>query len=86
MSALVLIALNCILQQHQTVEENKKLDNCYLAIHNFVTLRQNFTGQNCLVTKPQNEFELKTYLMTYSSPYIIERLNHFSDDCLCCEK
>ena len=56
-------------------KSDSKLEDCFLSIQNFVTVRQNRTG---------NDFELKTYSSSFSSPYLIELIQNSQRDCLCC--
>ena len=59
------------------------LKNCFLSIENFVTVRQfssNIT--NCKM----NDFDMKTYASSYSSPYLIELIHNSQRDCLCCPR
>ena len=59
------------------------LKNCFISIENFVTVRQKSTNfTNC----KRNEFDMKTFASTYSSPYLIELIHNSQKDCLCCPK
>ena len=53
------------------------LSDCFLSIENFITVRQRYNEST-------NEFELKTYARSYSSPYLIELIQNSRKDCLCC--
>ena len=53
------------------IDEPINLNACYLIVHNFVNLKNN---------------SYKTYVNTYSSPYLIELLqNNVTQDCICCQ-
>ena len=58
---------------------NNELEDCFLSIQNFVTVRQNYS----LCSK--NEFDMKTYASSFSSPYLIQLIQNSKRDCLCCE-
>ena len=54
------------------------LDKCYLKIHNFVSIdsqaKDNSTQKN-----------FKTYIYSYTKPYLIELVQNSTENCLCCE-
>ena len=57
----------------------KDLENCYLTIHNFVSFNSTLNNQNKMETS-QN---FKTYIYSYSRPYLIELIQNTSRDCFC---
>ena len=59
------------------------LKNCFLSIENFVTVRQLSSNMSNCKT---NNFDMKTYASSYSSPYLIELIHNSQRDCLCCPK
>lgn len=58
--------------------EMKNIDECYLTVHNFIRIskEKNFS----------NAFDFKTYVYSYTKPYLIELLQNNTDDCLCCKE
>ena len=57
--------------------EIKNIDECYLTIHNFVTLKSKFWNQS------KNDMEFKTYIYSYTKPYLLELVQNSTHDCLC---
>ena len=54
--------------------ELKPFDECFLTIHNFISINSsNQTGSS-----------LKTYIYTATKPFLLEILNNSTNDCLCC--
>ena len=62
-----------------TFDKRLDLENCFLSIENFVTVRQNQSNFCTL-----NDFDLKTFASSYSSPYLIELIQNSKNDCICC--
>lgn len=60
-------------------DNNMDIDKCYLTIQNFVTMRHGFNISN------DRKFDLKTYISSFSKPYLIELLQHETKDCLCAQ-
>ena len=63
------------------------LENCYLTIHNFIslntTLEYNKTIENENWNLTNNE-HFHTYITSFTKPYLIELINNNTKDCLCC--
>lgn len=61
--------------------ELKNLDDCFLTIHNFIRL------SNVSTNKKKNSFDadFKTYISSYSKPFLIQLLKNNTENCLCCE-
>src|SRR5882762_11684511 len=55
----------------------KDLDNCYLTIHNFVSFNSTINNQN----KMETSQSFKTYIYSYTKPYLIELIQNSSKDC-----
>ena len=55
--------------------EMKDIDECYLTVHNFIRISEekNFS----------NDFNFKTYVYSYTKPYLIELIQNNTNDCLC---
>ena len=70
---IILVIEVSIVLKNSGTESN--LQDCFLSIQNFVTVRQNRT---------ENDFELKTYASSFTSPYLIELIQNSQRDCLCC--
>lgn len=85
----VLLLINGIILYYQTMKiysltiEQNKLDNCFISIDNFVTVRRikltNHTNQF-----NKNEFEMKTFAHSFTTPYLIELISNSRKDCICC--
>ncbi len=68
-------------------ELKPNLDNCYLTIHNFISFNSTMTsnGTDSLQAFYQsNQQKFKTYVYSYTKPYLIELVHNSSKDCLCC--
>ena len=59
---------------------NVDIDKCYLSIQNFVTMRH-----FCHNVSKDEQFDLKTYISSYSKPYLIQLLQQETKDCLCAQ-
>lgn len=64
------------------------LDKCYLEVHNFIQLNntafiESSNGSNHLNIK--NEKSFKTYVTSFTRPYLIELIQNTTQNCLCCE-
>ena len=67
----------------------KKPEECFITIHNFVkfnstALISKFPGTNDVQWKTNQNF--KTYIYSYTKPYLIELIQNSTNDCLCCTK
>ena len=58
--------------------EIKNIDECYLTVHNFITLKSSDWNTS------KDDLEFKTYVYSYSKPYLIELVQNSTHDCLCC--
>lgn len=58
------------------IHNEKYLGKCFLSIENFVTVRK--------TNGTHNEFDMKTFASSFSSPYLIELIQNSHKDCLCC--
>ena len=59
-----------------------ELNNCYLVIHNFFSIRYNKSNMEAHLNK---SFDLKTYVSSYTKPYLIEMISNLNKTCVCCE-
>ena len=57
-------------------------DNCYLTIHNLISINSTIGNGNNIST---NE-KFKSYIYSYTKPYLLELIHNSTDDCLCCNK
>lgn len=57
---------------------NVDIDKCYLSIQNFVTMR--YAKHN---VSSEKQFDMQSYITSYSKPYLIQLLQHETKDCLC---
>ena len=58
------------------------IDNCYLTIHNLISINTTIgNGKNI----SSNE-KFKSYIYSYTKPYLLELIQNSTDDCLCCNK
>src|SRR6266481_2266153 len=72
------IKLDCDSTDRSAIDfEMKALDNCYLTLHNLISIKTFNNSSN-------PETNVKTFIYSVSKPFIIELLNNFTDDCLCC--
>lgn len=56
---------------------NKDLEKCYITIHNFVTYNySNNIDEN---------LQFKTYIYSYTKPFLLELTQNSTKDCLCCK-
>ncbi len=69
-------------------EAKYKLDECYLTVHNFISINfssieknTNESGENYHTFKKEY---FKTYITSFTKPYLIELMQNTSKDCLCC--
>ena len=62
-------------------EIKANLEECYLTVHNFVSIKQ--ISQNGTELKNQHNF--KTYLYSYTKPYLLELVQNSTEVCLCCD-
>ena len=64
------------------------IDNCYLTIHNLIsinTTNENMNSNGIEKNISTNE-KFKSYIYSYSKPYLLELIQNSTDDCLCCNK
>ena len=54
------------------------LNDCYLTIHNFVSIHNNQTYNNF-----DQNLKFKSYIYSYTKPFLLELMNNISKDCLC---
>ena len=61
-------------------EMKTNLDDCYLTIHNFVSVNQTWEKRN----ESSNKHIIKTYIYSYTKPYLLELVQNSTESCLCC--
>ena len=72
------VNIELISKEKQPIDyEIKNIDDCYLTIHNFVTLKTKFWNQS------KEDMEFKTYIYSYTKPYLLELVQNSTHDCLC---
>ena len=67
--------------------KNESFNDCFLSIHNFVSVKklENTNKYNSTFTRRREyDFDLKTFITTYTKPYLIELLQQSKQDCICC--
>ena len=73
---------------HKTSEYNQhSFNECFISIHNFVTVKKlrKSNNYNSTTTRLREyDFDLKTFISSYSKPYMIELLQQSTKDCICC--
>ena len=57
--------------------ELKNLNECYLTIHNFIRF------PNWMIQNKSNDFDFKTYIYSFTKPYLIQLINNNTKDCIC---
>ena len=62
-----------------STEEYSNLDKCYLTIHNFVSIHQK-NG----IKYSNDSIDFKTFIYSYTRPYLLELINNTTNDCICC--
>ncbi len=67
------ISLECKSKDSPIDYELKNLDECYLTIHNFISIKSNSSVS-----------DVKTYIYSATRPFLIELINNATQDCLCC--
>ncbi len=58
------------------------IDNCYLTIHNLISINTTIGNENNIST---NE-KFNSYIYSYTKPYLLELIQNSTEDCLCCNK
>ena len=67
-----------------------EIKDCFLQIHNFVSLNTtlDITTTNGSIgykfDKNSNDQNFKTYIQSYSRPFILELIQNGTQDCVCC--
>jgi hypothetical protein len=64
----------------------KDINDCYLTVHNFVSVNSTIEQtQSTIISKDvKNKFNFKTYIYSYTKPYLLELIQNSTKDCLCC--
>ena len=63
----------------EEVPKTHNMDSCYLTIHNFVSLNKFDEYRNI------NEIiKFKTFIYSYTKPFLLELINNATTDCICC--
>ena len=73
--------------QISNITDMKKPEDCFLTIHNFVkinftSLFSKYIGANDVRWNTTQNF--KTYIYSFTRPYIIELIQNSTENCLCC--
>ena len=66
----------------------KRPEECFITIHNFVkfnstAIMKKYPGTNDDVNWKTNQ-NFKTYIYSYTRPFLIELIQNSTQDCLCC--
>ena len=66
----------------------KDLNDCYLTIHNLISVKTtiNEENQRTKIYNISNNEEFKSYIYSFSKPYLLELIQNSTEDCLCCNK
>jgi hypothetical protein len=80
------INLNFDSTKHPIDYQLKYINDCYLTIHNFVSINSTIRNQPTIENSNdiKNDFDFKTYIYSYTKPYLIEMIQNSTKDCLCC--
>ena len=64
------------------------IDNCYLTIHNLISINTTIENMNPngIGKNISTKEKFKSYIYSYSKPYLLELIQNSTDDCLCCNK
>ena len=64
------------------------IEKCFLEVHNFIQLNSTaMIGEN-VSSKAVNlvtDKSFKTYISSYTKPYLIELIQNSTKNCICCE-
>jgi hypothetical protein len=62
------------------------LKECYLTVHNFVSINTTVQDQSSINDSSdiKNKFDFKTFIYSYTKPYLLELVQNSTKDCLCC--
>jgi hypothetical protein len=82
----ITINVNQDTKEHPIDYQIKDLKECYLTIHNFVSINTTIKDQSSKNESNviKNKFNFKTYIYSYTKPYLIELIQNSTKDCLCC--
>lgn len=64
------------LYQKTMVDCELFIDDCYLTVHNLISIKQ--------INESSSESDVKTYIFSATKPFLIELLKNTSKDCICC--
>ena len=91
-----LISIISIINNNKICENEKPIDyilkndmnECYLTIHNLISMKTtiNEKNQNSKKYNITNNQEFKTYIYSFSKPYLLELIQNSTEDCLCCNQ
>jgi hypothetical protein len=63
----------------------KDIDDCYLTVHNFVSMNSTIEEISANISHDiKNKFNFKTYIYSYTKPFLLELIQNSTKDCLCC--
>jgi hypothetical protein len=64
----------------------KDIKECYLTVHNFVSINSTIQDQISIKNSTDivNKFDFKTYIYSYTKPFLLELVQNSTNDCLCC--
>jgi cell division protein FtsL len=98
--AIILILLICILfmaNKSITINLNddskekpidyqiEDLKDCYLTIHNFVSINSSIQDRSMKNKSTiKNKYDFKTFIYSYTKPFLLEMVQNSTKDCLCC--
>lgn len=69
--------------------EIQNLNECYLTVHNFITFNSTAAIHSHENSSDwfqiRNKQSFKTYIYSYTKPFLLELVQNSNDNCLCCQ-
>jgi hypothetical protein len=63
----------------------RDIDDCYLTVHNFVSINSTIEEISANISHDiNNKLNFKTYIYSYTKPFLLELIQNSTKDCLCC--
>ena len=69
------------------LDQDIKIEECFLTVHNFINFNSNVLSRNnkSFDNILKNDQNFKTYVYSYTKPFLIELVQNATKNCLCCE-
>ena len=64
--------------------EMKGLNECYLTVHNFISLNSTSVLSDQNDSTMLNNQTFRTYIYSYTRPFMLELVQNSTESCLCC--